>query len=288
MKKISPLVNSLQYRAIKLRYSILNTISIAKYSSLIEKLDSAPDFPSVAASKKQLIEIMFEGSKRSLVELNRLCGVTPLKVVEYKTDKEGGDADELMKFKERLKLLFDEYGSDKGSGHEYHHIYAEILWNRKNLRILEIGLGSNRLEIPSNMGIHGKPGASLKAFQSLGDVKEIIGLDIDKEVLFSDGKISTYQLDQVDRNSWRRVKQVIGNHGFDLIIDDGLHSPLANIITISECLEMLKVGGYLVTEDIPTRSLPVWEMYLHKLSDNLEAHMYKFRRAHLLQIKKIA
>jgi len=282
MRTAGRLFNSLQYRAKKWRDAILKTLQTTRYSTLIERLHSAPDFPSVAASQKQLIQIMFEGSNRTLVELNRLCGVQPLKIANYnvKNNKE------LIRFSERLKFLFDKEGSDKGSGHEYHLLYADILWNQEALKILEIGLGTNRTTTPSNMGMHGKPGASLRVWQHFTEVQVVIGLDIDKAVLFSEGKIKTFELDQTDRNSWKRFKQLCPENGFDLIIDDGLHSPLANLVTISECLEMLKVGGYLVIEDIPTRSLPVWEMYLDRIPEYLEAEVFKFRKAYLLRIQR--
>ena len=68
-----------------------------------------------------------------------------------------------------LKKAFDGYGSDKGN-HGYHLIYGQVLskmnW-QEPMNILEIGLGTNNPKLISNMSIHGKPGASLRAFRDV-------------------------------------------------------------------------------------------------------------------------
>ena len=189
----------------------------------------------------------------------------------------------------KLEKILKKNGSDKGTKHSYAKEYAALFKNfEKNAKILEIGIGNNTEGSVGFMGRKYKPGASLRSWKEFLPDAEIYGADFDSKTLFHEDRISTYLVDQREKRSLEVLAGKFQECSIDLIIDDGLHSPLANIITISECLEMLKVGGYLVTEDIPTRSLPVWEMYLHRLSDNLEAHMYKFRKAHLLQIKKIA
>ena len=46
----------------------------------------------------------------------------------------------------------------------------------------------------------------------------------------------------------------------DLIIDDGLHSPDANIATLIFACENLKKGGWFVVEDIAPAALPLWRV----------------------------
>lgn len=59
--------------------------------------------------------------------------------------------------------IMSRHGSDKGSptnncSHNYTKYYHELFSPVKlaNLRIFELGLGTNNINVPSNMGIHGK------------------------------------------------------------------------------------------------------------------------------------
>ena len=66
----------------------------------------------------------------------------------------------------RLKKLFDFYGSDKSNFHDYHLIYSSLFENTLEVKkILEVGIGTNNINMLSNMGESGKPGASLMAFR---------------------------------------------------------------------------------------------------------------------------
>ncbi len=66
-----------------------------------------------------------------------------------------------------LAKLFNRYGSDKSSVHNYHLLYAPLLASRRRdaLRVLEIGIGSNNPDVVSSMSATGSPGASLRAFR---------------------------------------------------------------------------------------------------------------------------
>ena len=59
--------------------------------------------------------------------------------------------------------IMGRYGSDKGNWHNYTTFYHSIFKDlrEKKLRIFELGLGTNNVNLPSNMGSCGKPGASL-------------------------------------------------------------------------------------------------------------------------------
>ena len=71
-----------------------------------------------------------------------------------------------VKVVDELKGKFNEYGSDKAGIHNYYLIYSCILHDPNSISsLMEIGLGTNNTDIPSNMGAHGKPGASLRAFR---------------------------------------------------------------------------------------------------------------------------
>ena len=70
----------------------------------------------------------------------------------------------------KLTELMNYYGSDKGgknNHHNYSDYYSEIFFNkRKDVKnFLEIGLGTNNVNLASNMGEDGVPLASLKAWR---------------------------------------------------------------------------------------------------------------------------
>jgi hypothetical protein len=160
----------------------------------------------------------------------------------------------------QLKVNFDKYGSDKATDHDYHNIYGRILKDPNSVTsVLEIGLGSHNEDVVSNMGRTGKPGASLRAFRDFLPKANLYGADFDRRILFQEDRIQTFYVDQTDLGSFDALSQSVGA-GFDLIIDDGLHSPNANIAVAAFALSKLKPGGWLVVEDIPASALPVWQV----------------------------
>lgn len=252
--------------------------------TLNNRLETTADYPSIAAKPNQFIDIAIEGFERSVIELNKLIGTKELDIRHFQLEKNQS----LIAYAEKLKQLLDDCGSDKGSSHGYFQYYAKILFPKEKLKILEIGLGSNNLSVPSNMGFYGKPGASIRAWASLPNVGQVVGCDIDSSILFESGKIRTYTLNQTSHESWDKFEYSSRTLKFDLIIDDGLHSPLANIVTVNRCLNILEDDGVLVVEDIPERSLPYWQLYFHNLPKNLEGNIYKFRKAYLLTLKRLS
>ena len=177
---------------------------------------------------------------------------------------------------EELANLFRYYGSDKAGKHDYYWFYGKILKNRKKIRkILEIGLGTNNLDVVSNMGKDGKPGASLRAFRDFCPNAQIYGADIDERILFDENRIKTFELDQTKLNTFNKLSKLIGGN-FDLIIDDGLHEPLANIYSLNFAIKHIKVKGWVVIEDIYPSALPIWQTisFLFKGSD-YETFLYR-------------
>jgi len=156
---------------------------------------------------------------------------------------------------------FKEFGSDKSTKHNYHETYASILHSAGTeapLNVLEIGLGTNDASAVSTMGTAGRPGASLRAFRKLLPNANIYGLDIDQRILFSDDRIKTSHVDQTDPSTFPEALRRLGCNTFDLIIDDGLHSVEANMNTLLHLKPYLNDGGWMVIEDIPSRTAAVW------------------------------
>ncbi len=108
-------------------------------------------------------------------------------------------------------MLCDQYGSDKGSltdanqsyswsAHSYADYYTQIFSHCRNSvnKVFECGLGTNNPNLLSSMGINGKPGASLRVWRDYFPNAQIYGADIDTEILFSEERIQTYYIDQLN------------------------------------------------------------------------------------------
>jgi hypothetical protein len=159
----------------------------------------------------------------------------------------------------RFCEIMGEAGSDKGkkdiqnSHHNYTLIYDELFLSStdKKLRIFELGIGTNYTDIPSNMGEHGIPGASLRGWSKIFQNSFIYGADIDKRILFQESRIKTYFCDQtkpdIIKNMWN-IQDLEEN--FDIIIEDGLHTFEANVIFFENSFYKVKYGGYYIIEDI--------------------------------------
>lgn len=145
--------------------------------------------------------------------------------------------------------------SDKGSDgrHNYTKVYYSIFNNirEKPLRIFELGLGTNNIDVPSNMGVNGRPGASLYGWNEFFVNSDIFGADIDTRILFNTNKIKTFFCDQTNpsviNNMWNEP-DLIDN--FDIIIEDGLHKFNANVCFFENSIHKLNKGGYFIIEDI--------------------------------------
>lgn len=156
---------------------------------------------------------------------------------------------------ERINLQnsLSDYGSDK-SVLGYAEIYQVILSEIKSrvgrdpITVVEIGIGSTDPAIPSNMTVFGNPGASLKSFRDLSKNIYVTGGDIDSKILFSDERIKTHKVNQLESSSIRNFLLHIGS--FNLLIDDGLHQLDANLNTLTESILFAKPGSWIVIEDI--------------------------------------
>ena len=189
---------------------------------------------------------------------------------------------------EQLKKLCDRYGSDKAIQHDYQLLYAGILAEPDSITaLLEIGLGSNHRDVVSNMGINGKPGASLRAFREFLPNARIYGADVDRRILFSEERITTFFVDQTDPSSFSAIANAVQER-FDLIIDDGLHSPSANLATLLFGLKRLKIGGWLVVEDIAPLALPVWQVIAAIMPEGYDSHLVEGESTYLYAIQRLS
>ena len=154
-----------------------------------------------------------------------------------------------------LTDLMNAYGSDKGGfnkDHNFSDYYSTIFFDKKESfkNILEVGLGTNNINVPSNMGLEGKPLASLRAWRDYFLNANIYGADIDRKILKDEDRIKTYYVDQTNPSSILELFKNIGDISFDIIIDDGLHEYNANICLFENSFKFLKKKGIYVIEDV--------------------------------------
>lgn len=164
---------------------------------------------------------------------------------------------------DEIAQLCDLYGSDKGEiksqGHPYawpSHTYADYYSQlfshcRNNItKVFECGLGTNNPELLSSMGIHGKPGASLRVWRDYFPNAIIYGADIDKDVLFEEERIKTFYMDQLNPKSIKEYWEMVGEDNFDFMLDDGLHTFEAGSSLFNNSIGKLSKLGTYVIEDV--------------------------------------
>jgi hypothetical protein len=149
--------------------------------------------------------------------------------------------------------------SDKGninittSWHNYTTLYYSLFKNitDKQLRVFELGIGTNNTSLVSNMGINGRPGASLYGWSEFFPNAKVFGADIDRDILFNTDRIKTFYCDQtkpeVIQKMWTEPEL---QDTFDIIIDDGLHLHEANFTFFENSIHKLNSKGYYIIEDI--------------------------------------
>lgn len=162
-----------------------------------------------------------------------------------------------------LAKLCDFYGSDKGElqpnghpypwpSHTYTDYYSRLFAHSRNtvLKVFECGLGTNNPNLPSSMGINGKPGASLRVWRDYFPKASIWGADIDEKCLFQEERIRTHYMDQLNASSIQEFWKWTGVQDFDFIVDDGLHTFEAGSSLFLNSIDHLSKSGIYVIEDV--------------------------------------
>src|SRR5260370_4203302 len=153
----------------------------------------------------------------------------------------------------KMCRVMTKHGSDKARAHKYTAVYSALFKGRYDqpLRVFELGLGTNNPDAPSNMGVFGVPGASLRGWRDLFPHALVYGADIDRAILFQEDRIKTFYCDQLDQSS---IRELWSNpdlqDGADIIIEDGLHTLEANVSFLGGALVHLRPGGIYAAADI--------------------------------------
>ena len=162
-----------------------------------------------------------------------------------------------MSIKE-LNDIFTKYKCDKGSnvsrGHNYQLEYGKVLSKvrDKKINILEIGIWK---------------GISMKCFHEYMPNAQLYGIDIFTRIEPEDVPIlkldRTHYIkgDSMSDDIVTKIKNEWGDIKFDIIIDDGKHTPHANKMTFKNIMRFLKDNGIYYIEDVfPMDSLNIQEI----------------------------
>ena len=210
------------------------------------------------------------------------------KSVQYKTDylNYGFDVQYQKNDNSLLNILTDTYGSDKGEvspdsnpyawpSHNYADFYSLVFGLRRNdiKSVIECGLGTNNPALKTSMGINGVPGASLRMWRDYFPNANIIGCDIDSDILFSEERIKTFYCDETSRES---INTFLKNAGIvrdsvDIIIDDGLHEYYAGICFFENMIRSLRSDGIYIIEDVNHADVIKYKTYFCENSASFEA-----------------
>lgn len=182
-----------------------------------------------------------------------------------------------------LSELCDKYGSDKGeikkTGHPYawpSHTYADyyslLFWHcRKDVkRVFECGLGTNNPDRGSSMGVGGKPGASLRVWRDYFPNAQVVGADVDTDILFEEERIQTFYVDQTSPAAIAELWSKVEPGGFDLMVDDGLHTFEAGVCLFENSISRLAENGIYIIEDVTFADMLGFVRFFDKLEYQVE------------------
>lgn len=114
----------------------------------------------------------------------------------------------------------------------------------------------------------------MRAFCDFRRIAELFGADVGKRVLSTEDRIRTFFVDQLDPASFDSLQTGIPGL-LDLIVDDGLHSPDANLATAMFAVKKLQARESLVIEDIPLDAAQVWQRVNAVLSSHYETGIFQ-------------
>ena len=128
---------------------------------------------------------------------------------------------------------------------KYFDVYEEYFstFKGKNITFVEIGVFN---------------GGSLKIWKDyFGPKSRIIGIDINNECKKFEDKENNIEIfigNQSDENFWKIFFEKVGK--VDIILDDGGHTNLNQIITTACTIKNINDGGVLLIEDVHTSYMP--------------------------------
>tara|TARA_Y100000114_G_scaffold141431_1_gene147170 strand:- start:239 stop:856 length:618 start_codon:yes stop_codon:yes gene_type:complete len=165
-----------------------------------------------------------------------------------------------------LGKLFRKYQCDKGTKHKYHKVYSELWESLRDepINFLEIGIFQ---------------GLSTRAFLEYFPKANFYGIDIFSRLnpedvpVLNNERVKWIKGDSMDHNIRSQIKKEWKDIQFDIILDDGKHTPEANQLTFKNISPFLKDNGMYLIEDVfPLHIMNIKEMnhkWIRKKSDEL-------------------
>jgi len=135
-----------------------------------------------------------------------------------------------------LVEILSRYPTDKNNAHSYGDTLEALLKPYRDTAqyVFEIGV---------------EKGASLRAFREYFKHAVVIGMDNRAETVFSEPRIYTYQGDQNLAKDLTSLCNALSIQ-YDIIIDDGNHQPVSQVMGVFHLWPHLKSGGLYIVEDI--------------------------------------
>lgn len=177
-------------------------------------------------------------------------------------------------------------GSDKGdSWHNYTKFYSILFEDKKDeiKNVFELGIGTTNPAFESHMKPEFTPGGSLRGWRNYFPNAHVYGADIDKDILFGEERVDTFYVDQTDAESigilWDDPN-LKGDWGFDIMIDDGLHTLDAALTFFGESAFMLDDDGVYIVEDIQRSELQEYAGAFGALQEHMGIKCHFFDLPH--------
>ena len=154
--------------------------------------------------------------------------------------------------------LFNKTKNLSSKWSKYFDVYEENFskFKGKDIIFVEIGVSN---------------GGSLEIWKKyFGSKSRIIGIDINSECKkFEKDNIEIFIGNQSNPNFWENFFQEVGM--VDIILDDGGHTNLDQIITTVECVKNINDGGLLLVEDTHTS-------YMKKYNSSMKYNFVNFSK----------
>lgn len=115
-------------------------------------------------------------------------------------------------------------------------------------------------------------GGSHRAWKELFPNTRVVGIEIDSSITESNKDIEIYTGDQTDRLFLNHVIDTIGHP--DIIIDDGGHTRLQQILSLTYLWPHLVSGGLYIIEDLETSFLDHYNDYPQSSFDRVRDCLY--------------
>lgn|SRR5574341_22124 len=153
-----------------------------------------------------------------------------------------------------LDEILNRHVSDKQNSHGYGPVYHALFKHLRDrpLAILEIGIGSLT---PGASSMYGhdlpgyRPGASLRAWRDYFSRALVYGVDVQPDtMIIGEDRIATALCDSTNADAV--AAYLSRSSGFDIIVDDGLHTPDAQMKTLRNFYPSLLLNGFYVIEDV--------------------------------------